>query len=252
VEGLWPDSRATPGLVAAAVLSLAMIGSAAQAEAQATTWAQASGRTQGADETQAQAAPPESGSFDVGVGLGAFVDYPPQFSDAGCEGGVVGISTTGAWRALSFLAVEGSLSAATGAGGQTCAIADAIAIPPDTPYTDRRYAEGIEGSGFFATHLSVIAEPFAASPVSPRARLGVGRLWNKSLNNWLWGVGVRYRFGRHSLVMDVEGWNMEIDAEVQTLIYRSATSTTEILATEIVPETVRPYQVRVGWEVVIG
>jgi hypothetical protein len=234
VEGFWPDSRAVSGWVAAATLCGALIGPTAQAEA------------------QTQTAVSEPGSFDVGVGLGAFIDYPTQFSDAGCDGGGVGISGTGAWRALSFLAVEGSLSATTEAGAQSCAIADLAPPQPDSPYTSRSYAEGIEGSGFFATHLAVIVEPFAASPISPRARLGVGRLWDESLTNWLWGVGVRYRFGRHSLVMDVEGWNMEIDAEVQTLIYRSATSTTEILATEIVPETVRPYQVRVGWEVVIG
>jgi len=193
-----------------------------------------------------------AGSFDFGVGAGVFIDYPSQFSDSYCEESAIGVTGTGAWRALRFLAIEGSLSATTGAGEQVCAIPLGAPLPLDTPYTNRSYAEGIEGSGFFATHLSLVIEPFSTSPISPRARLGVGRLWHKSLNNWLWGLGIRYRFGRHSLVMDVEGWNMQIDSELETFIFRSATGTIELLSTETVSDTVRPYQVRVGWEIVIG
>ena len=111
--------------------------------------------------------------------------------------------------------------------------------------------EDLIGRSMFTTTLGLLVEPFHHGDISPRARIGVGRLWNKDLGTWFYGFGVRYRFGRHSLVMDVERWKLTMDASIQTRIFRS-NGGLEVLSSEPLEETEKPYQIRVGWEIEIG
>lgn len=187
--------------------------------------------------------------FDVTVGLGSFVDYPGPFSGPYCEQNAAGVAVSGAWRALRTLSLDLTAIAAGGTGTTVCALPLFAPIPPDTPYEQRSYGDHIAGTGLFATNLSAVFEPFPTAPLTPRARLGAGVLWNKELGNWLWGLGIRYRFGRHSFVTDVEGWNLKIERTVNTMILRSATGTMEVLSTESQDELSSPFFIKIGWTI---
>lgn len=191
--------------------------------------------------------PTTAQTFETTVALGSFVDYPRPFSDEYCEQNAGGIAVTGAWRALHALSVDLTAIAVTGTGQQICAIPLFAPLPPDTPYEQRRYADNIRGSGLFATNVSAVFEPFPTSAVSPRARLGAGLLWDKELGNWLWGLGIRYRFGRHSFITDFEGWNLKIERFVDTRIFRSSTGMVETLSTESQTELSSPFFIMIGW-----
>lgn len=187
--------------------------------------------------------------FEVSLGAGGFVDYPRPFSDPYCEQNAVAFSANGAWRALPLLSLDLGVVAATGAGSMTCAIPLFAPLPPDTPYERRSYGDPIAGTGLFATNLSAVFEPFPTAPITPRARLGAGLLWDKELGNWLWGVGVRYRFGRHSFVTDFEGWNLRLERFVETVVLRSSTMRTEVLSTESHIEHASPFFIRLAWSI---
>lgn len=191
--------------------------------------------------------PTTAQTFETTVALGGFVDYPRPFSDPYCEQNASGLAVSGAWRAKRMLSLDLTAVAATGTGPQTCAMPLFAPTPPDTPFETRRYADAIEGTGLFATNVSAVFEPFPTAPVSPRARLGVGLLWDKELGNWLWGFGIRYRFGRHSFVTDFEGWNLKLERFVDTKILRSSTGHIETLDTDIHTELSSPFMLRIGW-----
>lgn len=193
------------------------------------------------------ATPGASQGFDIAVGLGTFVDYPRPFSDPYCEENAAGVAVSGAWRALRTLSLDLTAIAVGGTGATVCALPLFAPIPPDTPYEQPSYGDHIRGTGLFATNVSAVFEPFPTSALSPRARIGAGVLWDKELGNWLWGLGIRYRFGRHSFTTDFEGWNLKIERTVNTMILRSATGTTELLSTDSYDDISSPFFIRIGW-----
>ncbi len=192
-------------------------------------------------------------TFDLGVNAGFFVDYPHQFSGDYCEQGSAGLALSAAWKARPVLAVEVATVVTTGTPDQLCVLPLSVApLPTDTPFERGRYADHILDGGLFATNLAVVLEPWPEAPVSPRARLGAGLLWDKELGNWLWGIGVKYRFGRHALTTDVEGWNLEIERFIETVIIPSSTHEPQVLSSYTVDETSRPLLIRIGWELSVG
>jgi hypothetical protein len=106
------------------------------------------------------------------------------------------------------------------------------------------------GVAFVATTLGAVVEPFLGSDVSPRARIAGGRMWDKKLSFWFAGVGVRYRFGRHALLIDVERWTLTIETHRQVVIAQPS-GEVDVLSDEIVTSDETPYQVRVGWSIAI-
>jgi hypothetical protein len=137
-------------------------------------------------------------------------------------------------------------------GGTVCAIPDLAPVPLDTPIQERRFDDGVRGGTFVASHLSALVEPWRMAPVSPRARIGVGRIWGRGLNDWQWGLGMRYRFGRHSLVMDLDWWKVDVPEYLETVIYPSTGEGRQVQSSERIERNYRPFNVRVGWELSVG
>lgn len=191
--------------------------------------------------------PVEAQVYDVGVGAGFFGDVPEPFQEPYCETNAAGLTGSAAWRPLRWLSLEGSAIVTGQLGGETCAIPSLAPLPLDTPILETAYEDGVEGVDFFATHASAILEPFAGSPVSPRARIGVGWIWQKDLADWVWGLGVRYTFGRYALYTDVDRWNLSVAQVNETVIYRLGGGR-EVVSSENVDRTFRPWVARFGLE----
>jgi hypothetical protein len=195
--------------------------------------------------------PAKGQSFDLGLGAAFYVDVPEPFSDRYCDESPVGLTGSAAWRVLGWLAVEGNASINGNVGGVSCAIADLAPVPFDVPVVERVWPDEVYGSSFFATHFSAVVEPFSSWSVSPRARIGFGRIWDKDVNDRLLGLGVRYRFGRHALVTDLDAWRFTVLSEEWTVIYR-VDGPPEIVSQETIEHDFRPLVVRIGWEVSLG
>lgn len=201
----------------------------------------------------AAASSPASAQIEIGASFDGFVNYPEAFRDgpSSCEPRGAGLTVSGALRLSGVGEVELSNTLTFDAGDNGCGIPLLAPLPPDTPYDALRYSPSVPGPSFTATHLAFVLEPWPDGALSPRVKAGGGLLWNKELGNWLYGFGVRYRFGRHSLLTELEAWNLSFDRYVDTFIYRSATGQTERLATTEERESARPVAVRVGWRVAV-
>lgn len=189
--------------------------------------------------------------FEAGFDMGAFVDYPSQFAERYCEQRAAGVAARGSYWILTFVGVEGAIVRSLGIGGETCYLA--LQAPPQigVPFTRGVYSDDVIGTSLFSTQLSALVEPFPLSPVSPRARIGAARLWNKKMSSWHSGAEVRFSFGPHALVLGVERWSMSLDLLRQVVIYQP-TGGLEVLSTTVVPEKVAPYLVKMGWAIAIG
>lgn len=195
----------------------------------------------------AQTGLPRSPRLEAGLSL-SVVDYPHQFSESFCESRALTLGAGAIYRPTTFLGVEGSIHLSREAGVR-CA-AGAAPTPIGVPVSRRRYRDDIRGATSFATGLALVLEPFSRAPLGPRGRAGVARLWGKELSAWFLGAGIRYRFGRHSLVMDVERWSIDIDFLDEIVVYEPSGDVTT-LSSDPAIETERPFLVRVGWEVVV-
>jgi len=185
--------------------------------------------------------------FEVGVGAAFFGDLPEPFQEQYCETGAAGLGGSAAWRAVSWLLLEGSAVVTGEAGVQICATPSLAPLPMDTPILEVTTDPDLEGLDFFSTQAALVLEPLAGSALSPRARLGVGWIWPKQLFQWEWGVGLRYRFGSFALVTDVDRWNMTIPELTETVIYRTGGGR-EVVSSETIDRDYTPWVVRVGVE----
>lgn len=186
---------------------------------------------------------------ELGLAAGVFVDYPRPFVDRGCLYEASALTAEARFWTHRIVAVETSMTVTGEVPGRDCAVADLAApIPIGVPVRRTVYPESIAGHGFFATTLGIVLEPFRGSPLSPRARLAAGRMWDKELGFWLAAAGMRYQFGRHALVMDVERWKTSIDARLETVVY-DGSGGVEVQASEPLSSEYTPYLVRVGWSV---
>jgi hypothetical protein len=189
-------------------------------------------------------------SVEFGIAAGVFIDYPHQFTDLGCGDGAVGMGVEARYWFTGFLGVEGSVAWSGEPPGRSCAYGVAP-LPIGVPFEQTLHAEGIRGAAFFATTIGAVVEPFLGSDLSPRLRVARGRMWDKKLPFWSAGVGVRYKFGRHALLMDVERWKLTLDAQRQVIIVQPS-GEVDVLSSETVTSDETPYLVRVGWGFAIG
>lgn len=189
-------------------------------------------------------------SVELGIAAGVFIDYPHQFIDRGCSDGAVGLGVEARYWFTGFLGVEASVATSGEPPGRSCA--DGVApIPIGVPFEHTLHPERIPGVAFLATTIGAVVEPFLGSDLSPRLRVARGRMWDKKLPFWTAGVGVRYKFGRHALLMDVERWKLTLDAQRQVIVVQPS-GEVDVLSSEIVTSDETPYQVRVGWAFAIG
>lgn len=198
---------------------------------------------------RAQVTPDEPARVELGLEASVLVDHPRQFQSGWCGADrAAGIGARADYRVARAVAVEGGLILAGAYGTQLCA-----ALPPTpigVPVQRTTYRDEVSGSTLFATSLSAVLEPFFDADVSPRAWLGVGRILNKKLGYWHVGGGVRFRFGRHSMVMDVERWTVHIDALREVVVYELDGGVT-VQSSEPVEEREQSYLVRVGWRTAV-
>lgn len=189
--------------------------------------------------------------FELGAAFNGFVGYPTSFRTAGmsCGPQAVGLTGSAAWSPIGLGSLEFGATMTGGAGDRSCPVPLFAPTPPDQPFTQLRYPPALEGASLFATHISLVLEPWADRALSPRAKVGAGLIWDKELGNWLYGAGIRYRFGRHSLITELEAWNLTVERFVDTVIFRSATGQFETLGSETATEDERPVVVTVGWSV---
>jgi hypothetical protein len=185
---------------------------------------------------------------ELGIAAGVFIDYPHQFIDRGCGDGAVGLGVEARYWFTDFLGVETSVATSGEPPGRSCAFGVAPR-PIGVPF--ERTTHPNAGVGFVATTIGAVVEPFLGSDLSPRARIARGRMWDKKLSFWFAGVGVRYQFGRHALLMDVERWQLTLDTHRQVVIVQPS-GEVDVLSSEIVTSDETPYQVRVGWAFAIG
>jgi len=185
--------------------------------------------------------------FEAGVGAAFFGDLPEPFQEQYCEATAAGLRGSAAWRVVSWLLLEGSAVVTGEMGAQICATPGLAPLPMDTPILEVTTDPDLEGLDFFATQAALVLEPLAGSALSPRARLGVGWIWQKQLFQWDWGVGLRYRFGSFALVTDVDRWNMTIPELNETVIYRTGGGR-EVVSSETIDRAHNPWVLRVGVE----
>ncbi len=197
----------------------------------------------------AQSANPRG--FDVGLAVGLFADYPSHFSPRYCEQDAGGVAGKVGYRLTALLTVEATATVTTGAGGAVCAVPLRPAPLDGAVFSRPVLDDAILGQSFFATNVAAMLEPLPARTMSPRVRIGVGRLWDKKLGNWFYGGGVRIRFGSNAIVADVERWNLKFDLRREFLIYRDS-GAHELQSVEIIRQSPKPYFIRVGWERHIG
>lgn len=205
-----------------------------------------------ASDVAGQRGLPRSPRLEAGVGAGVIVDYPTQFSEDACGPSAVSLGVDAIYRPVPFLGIEGSLVVSDASGGASCVAVEASFAPTPigVPVRRTRYPSSVRGGTSIATNLAMVVEPFSSAPLGPRGRLGVARLWNKDLGAWFAGGGLRYRFGRHSLIMDVERWMIHIDAFDEVVVYQQSGDVT-VLSRDRATVSERSYLVRVGWEVVV-
>lgn len=203
----------------------------------------------GAVSEAAAQEPGAPGAVELGLAAGAFIDYPAPFVDRGCLDEASALTGEARFWPHRVVAVEASMTVTGEMPGRDCALVEIGAPTPiGVPVGRTVYPEPIAGHGFFATTLGIAFEPFRGASLSPRARLARGRMWDKELGYWLAGAGMRYQFGRHALVMDVERWKLSIDARLETVVY-DGLGGVEIQSSEPTSFEHTPYLVRVGWSV---
>jgi len=199
----------------------------------------------------AAAAPLAAQSFELGIGAAFHGGYPEPFKELYCDGNRAGIGASAAWHALRWVSLEATSTYTTDTDGTYCAPDILAPTQLDTEITETRFDEGVRGGSYFASHLSALLEPWRQASVSPRARIGVGRIWSKDLSDWQWGLGVRYRFGRHSMVTNIDWWKVDVPETVELVIYPS-TGGRQVLDSERIVRSYQPFTVRVGWELSVG
>lgn len=196
----------------------------------------------------AQSMPNERIGFGIAVGM--FANYPQDFDSGACESKTAGVRATVMRWLTSAVALEGTATL-TGSSGSIGGIActDALAAPPtpDVPYERVVVDERIRGQTFFATNVAAAVDPLPDRHASPRLRVGAGRLWDKGLWTWTHGVGVRWRLGSHTIVADVERWNLGYDVRAETRV-RRVDDSEELLASAVRRRQPRPIFLRIGWE----
>ena len=187
--------------------------------------------------------------LEVGLSAGIFVDFPEQFDSTSCDPRAVAYQADARYRVVSFFRIEGAATVTSGLDNGECFYSNAPREPIAIrrPYRVRKIPEGIEGSSFLATHIAAVVEPTYDFPVSPRIRIGMGRLWSKGLTHWIMGAGVRFRFGRHSMVMDVESWQLDVPVTDEVVAYQAGGGV-DVLSSETFTLEERPFLVLVGWE----
>lgn len=202
----------------------------------------------GVTDGTAQISTRSDGPVEVGLFGAGFVDYPSEFADDGCQRGAAALGGEGRYWPARWLGVELGGLVTFSAGTTSCYEALTLApIPLDTPYPRTVYGDELGKRPAFDSSVGVVLEPFRGGSVSPRVRLGAARDWTRELGFWFMGAGVRFPFGRHALLMDMERRKYDLERFRQTVILRSGASALEVLSSET--ETVEriPWMVRVGW-----
>ncbi len=189
--------------------------------------------------------------LSLGLSVGPFADYPSQFSPRFCKQGAGGATGKVSYWATAFFALEASATVATARGDMECFFPLSPAPNDGDSFSRPVFDDAIRGQSFFATNLAAVFEPLATRTVSPRVQVGVGRLWDKKLGNWFYGGGLRFRFGSNAIVADVERWNLSFDLRREVLIFRN-NGAHELQSFEIIPQSPRPYLIRLGWELRIS
>lgn len=185
--------------------------------------------------------------ISVGLAGGNFEDYPSQFSSPFCEGDGRGITGKVGYWATPFFALEASTTV-SGARGEKRCFFPGIPAPNDGMLFSRSvFDEDIQGRSFVATNIAAVFEPLPDQALSPRVQAGVGRVWDKDLGNWFYGGGFRFRLGSYAIVADVERWNLSFDMRRELLIFRD-NGAHELQSFEIIPQSPRPYLLRIGLE----
>ena len=188
---------------------------------------------------------------EVSVGGGFFIDFPSPLHERYCEGSVLSGEVTASRAVFPWLSIEASGSASGAMGSMMCATPALAPIPQDTEILEYGYAVERGPSIFTLRGLAVI-EPFAGWQPSPRLRVGVGGIVNKSLPLWTWGLGVRYRFGSHAVIVDLDRWRIGIEEWQERVIYPSTGARRRVLARDTVPRLFQPVVVRFAWSFELG
>jgi len=201
---------------------------------------------------QSSPAAPAETRLDLGAGALAFISYPealvgPTYFDVRA----VGFQGSMTYWPFAVVGLEAGVTSVTTSGGVTEALALRPAPLPGEPYRRVVTDEDLEGPNLFATSIGAVVEPALTPDVSPRGRVGVSRLWNKKLNAWLYALGVRYRFGRHSVLFEVERWHLSVEQREETRVLRTD-GQVDLLDVDIVSIAERPLHVRVGWAIELG
>lgn len=196
---------------------------------------------------QAQVPEPSAGTVDLGVFAGIFSDYPDRLKDAcGQDIGTLGIQ--GGVLLTSQLAIQASTAVGGGINdGQGCPL-PGPPIGPGATALRITLDEDLEGAGIFSSDVGVLFDLLPASAGSIHLKGAVGRMWNKKLNYWLLGAGLRYSFGGHAVVLDVERWSFSFDMLREVLLYDENLDFT-VVDSSTLREEANPYLFRLGYEI---
>ena len=186
--------------------------------------------------------------IELGLYGSGFIDYPSEFDEGGCQQGAAGLGGEGRYWPTRWLGLEAGGLFTFSAGTMTCyePLALYAPIPVDTPFQRTVYGDELGRRPSFDSSVGIVLEPFRGASVSPRGRLGVARDWTRELNFWFIGAGVRFPFGRHALLMDMERRKYELERFSETVIFRSQGGL-EVLSSETETFERTPWMVRVGW-----
>jgi hypothetical protein len=186
-------------------------------------------------------------SYDAGSAISVFTAYPDEFEDEQCDQRAGGFSAWLSGPMSHSVKLELSTTVTASVGGHRCALTALPAPSEGEVYSTDTLDDAIPGVSFFATNLAAVFEPARRAKVSPRLRVGGGRLWDKRIWNWFYGAEARIRVGPGAIVTGVERWNLGIDITRETYIWHEDADP-EFQGSETVRRTSRPLMLRFGWE----
>ena len=167
----------------------------------------------------------------VDAGLAFLGSVPDEFESKPC-GSLFGLSAEAGlgFEVSSVVLVESSL-AVSALRPATCDL-DTPPTPTDGSLTRRVFSDGIATNPFLATTHRLVIKPWAQTDASPRASVGLGRLWGKGAWFWSVGFGLRIPVGKSHPLIEVERMGFSLQFSEVTTVWSGG----EVVAVDTSPK----------------
>jgi len=186
--------------------------------------------------------------WEIGGAVGAVFEYPEPLVDCGTEVGAASASVT------RWLGVQVGLMLSTSAGfdrgGDACPLPGSPQAPigPGTRTFQHRIDDGLFGSGYWASDLSMVFDLSPGDRFGLRLLGGTGRLWAGEVWRWTLGGDVVWETAAGSPFLGMRARWFQYDFE-RDLIEYDENLNPVVIETERVEKTATPVLVQLGYRI---